>query len=257
MKYRMYVDEVGNPDLGSSDNPNHRYLSLTGVICDLDHVKNFLHPEMEKLKQKFFHSHPDEPVIFHRKEMMNAIGAFIELKDASVREAFNEKLISLLSNCQYIVITVCIDKKTHRDTYTIWRYDPYHYCLVVLLERFVLFLKRMNAIGDVLAESRGGKEDLRLKKSFHGVWENGSDFIPADLFRKYLTSKELKVRPKSANVSGLQLADLLAHPSRSEILYENGLLGRELSAFVKRIIDILNSKYDKVGSNIFGKKFIQ
>ena len=115
----------------------------------------------------------------------------------------------------------------------------------------------MNAIGDVLAESRGGKEDLRLKKSFHGVWENGSDFIPADLFRKYLTSKELKVRPKSANVSGLQLADLLAHPSRSEILYENGLLGRELSAFVKRIIDILNSKYDKVGSNIFGKKFIQ
>jgi hypothetical protein len=188
---------------------------------------------------------------------MNAIGAFIELKDASVREAFNEKLISLLSNCQYTVITVCIDKKTHRDTYTVWRYDPYHYCLVVLLERFVLFLKRMNAIGDVLAEARGGKEDLRLKKSFHGVWENGSDFIPADLFRKYLTSKELKVRPKSANVSGLQLADILAHPSRSEILYENGLLGRELPAFVTRIIDILNSKYDKIGASIFGKKFIQ
>ena len=31
-KYRMYIDEVGNPNLGSSDNPNHRFLSLTGVL---------------------------------------------------------------------------------------------------------------------------------------------------------------------------------------------------------------------------------
>ncbi len=31
-KYRIYIDEVGNPDLGSSDDPNHRFLSLTGVI---------------------------------------------------------------------------------------------------------------------------------------------------------------------------------------------------------------------------------
>ena len=28
MKYRIYIDETGNPDLDSSDNPNHRFLSL-------------------------------------------------------------------------------------------------------------------------------------------------------------------------------------------------------------------------------------
>jgi len=28
MKYRLYVDEVGNPDMGASEDPNHRYLSL-------------------------------------------------------------------------------------------------------------------------------------------------------------------------------------------------------------------------------------
>jgi len=27
MKYCIYIDEVGNPDLESADNPNHRYLS--------------------------------------------------------------------------------------------------------------------------------------------------------------------------------------------------------------------------------------
>ena len=29
MKYRLYVDEVGNPDMGASEDPNHRYLAVT------------------------------------------------------------------------------------------------------------------------------------------------------------------------------------------------------------------------------------
>ncbi|MEE8404332.1 MAG: DUF3800 domain-containing protein, partial [candidate division Zixibacteria bacterium] len=61
-KYRMYVDEVGNPDMGSSDNPNHRFLSLTGVIIELNYVKDVFHPELEKLKTKHFEAHPDEPI---------------------------------------------------------------------------------------------------------------------------------------------------------------------------------------------------
>ena len=35
MKYRIYIDDVGNPDLESSENPNHQFLSLTGVIIAL------------------------------------------------------------------------------------------------------------------------------------------------------------------------------------------------------------------------------
>jgi len=32
MKYRIYIDEVGNAGIESSDNLNHQFLSLTGVI---------------------------------------------------------------------------------------------------------------------------------------------------------------------------------------------------------------------------------
>lgn len=46
MKYRMYVDEVGNSDIEGSDNPNQRYLSLTGVICELPHVEASIYPVM-------------------------------------------------------------------------------------------------------------------------------------------------------------------------------------------------------------------
>jgi hypothetical protein len=72
MKFRMYVDEVGNNDLESSDDPLHRFLSLTGVILELDYVNTNIFPQMEKLKSKFFGSHPDEPIILHRKEVVNA-----------------------------------------------------------------------------------------------------------------------------------------------------------------------------------------
>ncbi|MBU0678970.1 MAG: DUF3800 domain-containing protein [Verrucomicrobia bacterium] len=255
-KYRMYVDEVGNPDLESSDNPNHRFLSLTGVIIELDYVKAKLRPQMEALKEKFFGSHPDDPVIFHRKELVNAKHPFENLKNHNTRTAFDSDLLSLLDHWEYTVISVCLDKKSHRDTYSTWRYDPYHYCLAILLERFNFWLNRKKSKGDVMAESRGGKEDRRLKDSFERLWQQGTEYIEPMQFQSSFTSRQLKVKPKTANVSGLQLADLVAHPSRAEILDEYGFLGRPLATFAQRIIAILRSKYDQRDGKIFGKKFV-
>jgi hypothetical protein len=157
---------------------------------------------------------------------------------------------------EYKVITVCLDKKTHKETYTTWRYDPYHYCLAVLLERFFFFLDRLNARGDVIAESRGGKEDRRLKDSFVRLWEKGTDFVSPEQFQKVFTSKQLKVKPKANNISGLQLADLLAHPSRNEILKDRGFLSREFGRFSAKVIEVLQKKYDQVDGKIYGKKFL-
>jgi len=81
MKFRIYIDEVGNPDLESSDDLNHRFLSLTGIVLELTYVEGTVHPQMEALKSRFFHHHPDDPVIFHRKEMLQSRGSFSALKN--------------------------------------------------------------------------------------------------------------------------------------------------------------------------------
>ena len=107
-----------------------------------------------------------------------------------------------------------------------------------------------------MAESRGGKEDKRLKDSFRRLWQNGTEYIPPAQFQQSLTSRELKVKPKTANVSGLQLADLFAHPSRTEILFENQLSDRPPAHFAGWIIDILSEKYDRQGDRIYGKKLL-
>lgn len=256
MKYRMYVDEVGNPDLESSDNPLHRFLSLTGVIIDLDYIRETVFPQMEELKSEYFDSHPDNPVIFHRKELVNAKHPFEILRDPVRHKKFDDDFLGLLKSWEYTVISVCLDKKTHKETYQVWRYDPYHYCLALLLERFTFFLEQHNAVGDVMAESRGGKEDTRLKASFSKLWQEGTEYISPERFHNVLTSKQLKVKPKSNNISGLQIADLIAHPSRNEILNENNLLDRPIAPFAEKIVGILQEKYYQRTEKIFGKKFI-
>ncbi len=213
MKYRLYIDEVGNSDLGSSKDPNHRYLSLTGIIIEIDYVSKTVFPAIEALKRDYFDSHPDEPIILHRKELVNQKPPFENLQDSVKQAAFNHSLLYLLQTLDYRVITVTIDKLEHNQRYQVWRFDPYHYCLTVMVERYLLWLKIQNAVGDVMAESRGGKPDIRLKDSFQRVFTNGSDFVTPEMFMTYLTSKQLKMKPKSDNIAGLQLADLIAHPS--------------------------------------------
>jgi hypothetical protein len=213
MKYRLYVDEVGNSDLNASNDPNHRYLSLTGVIMELGYVQTTVFPAVEGLKTHYFSSHPDDPLILHRKELVNKRYPFHALREPEIERQFNIDLLALLGDLNYTVITTVIDKLEHQRRYTTWRYDPYHYCLAVLLERYIFWLEQRRVVGDVLAESRGGKEDRRLKDSFERLCDNGTEYVPATKFARFLTSKQLKVKPKSNNIAGLQIADLLAHPS--------------------------------------------
>lgn len=213
MKYRLYIDEVGNSDLGSSKDPNHRYLSLTGVILNLEYVSTTVFPAIEALKRDHFNSHPDEPVTLHRKELVNKKHPFESLRDPATETAFNQSLLNLIQNLDYAVITVVIDKLEHNQRYKAWRFDPYHYCMTVIVERYVLWLKSKGAVGDVMAESRSGKEDLSLKDAFERVYTNGSDFMEPEMFVAYLTSRQLKVKIKSNNIADLQLADIVAYPS--------------------------------------------
>ncbi|GAB4407999.1 MAG: DUF3800 domain-containing protein [Anaerolineales bacterium] len=257
--YRVYIDEVGNHDMSHVDDPRYRFLSLTGVILETGYYARVVQREMEDIKRDFFSQDPDEPIIFHRKELVNKRPPFQALRDEQTEREFNGALLSALSRWEYRVVTVVLDKKAHRDRYRVWRYHPYHYCLAVLLERYVLFLKDAGARGDVLVESRGGKEDGRLKDSYRRLYERGTDYIGADLWQARLTSHELKVKPRRDNIAGLQLADLIAHASQREVLLHHGLAEDSRETFGSRISGILrDSKYlrgsggelDRYGRNL-------
>jgi hypothetical protein len=252
MKYRIYIDEVGNNDIGSSTNSNHRYLCLTGVVFDLEYVKSTLTPELEHLKTKYFNSHPDDPVIFHRKELINKKYPFKVLNDPKIEKYFNEELLSLLSSWKYKSITVMIDKLEHQNRYTTWRYDPYHYCMAIMFERYHLRLKEVGLTGDMMFESRGGKEDIRLKESYRKIFTQGTEWIKHEDIDETITSKELKIKAKSANVAGLQVADLLAYPLYRYALKYYNLKDDGRETFNEQIIEVIKPKIYKNGNKIDG-----
>lgn len=64
--YRVYIDEVGNHDLTHTEDPNQRFLSLTGIILESDYTLKIVQPELNQIKQRYFQHDPDESIIFHR-----------------------------------------------------------------------------------------------------------------------------------------------------------------------------------------------
>jgi hypothetical protein len=244
-RYRLYIDESGDHTYGEIEDPTKRYLGLTGVIIKGESYRIRFQPALEQLKQTHFPHNPDEPVVLHRTDLVNRRGPFWRLREPQNEQHFNEDLLRFLADQDYRLVTVVIDKKTHIERYGKAAYHPYHYCLAALLERYCGFLNRFNAEGDVMAESRGGAEDRQLGAAYRTLYDSGTYFHDAAFFQRVLTSKEIKLKPKSANIAGLQVADLLAYPCKQEILAARGRIEDPGEVFGKEVCRCVTPKYNR------------
>jgi len=218
--YRLYIDESGDHTYYETEDPAKRYLGLTGILVESEFYRTIFQPELELLKQRHFPHSPDEPVILHREDIVNRRGPFWRLRDPEKEKIFNEDLLQFLKQQRYCVISVVIDKNAQVRRYSEAAYHPYHYCLIAILERYCGYLNFYNARGDVLAESRGGTEDSQLKVAYKSIYEAGTYYRSPEFFQKVLTSEEIKIKPKWKNIAGLQIADILAHPCKQDILVD-------------------------------------
>lgn len=259
--YRLYIDEVGNHDMKPGLGENERFLSLFGVIVNGEQMLNQIQPDMRRLKINYFQQDPDEPVIFHRKDIVKYRRPFNSLyADKEKRRAFADEMLAHYQRWPYTAIIITIDKIAHQKTYTVWRYAPYHYCLETMLERYVLFLHYRKLRGDVMIEARGTKPDHKLADSFQRMVEKGTRHITAEIMQNCLTSKKLKIKTKKANIAGLQLADLLAHAAHYDHLADHKLVDKQNSQYARQVAAILNqSKYNRSRSGRiqgYGKKLL-
>jgi hypothetical protein len=150
-------------------------------------------------------------------------------------------MLQFYAEAPYLVITVQIDKKAHLEAYEAWHFDPYHYCMRCMIERYVMYLNTHDWCGDVMVEARFKKVDKKLKASFERIYDDGTENIPSRVVRRRLLSGQIQMKPKSENIAGLQIADGLAHPSARHMRFERE--GREqLDDFGTRVAQILLDK---------------
>lgn len=255
-RYRLYFDESGVHSYREMDSLHQRYLALCGVIFEDEEYRKF-QDAWEKMKRDFFKgSDPDEPIILHRKEIMGRSGVFSVLEDDAKRAEFDAAFLEIVRATPFVGLVVVIDKAAHLDRY---RYpaNPYHYCLVALVQRYCYWLGIRR--GDVMGESRGKVEDQQLKVAYEALYTAGDLYKRAEYYQRHLTSKEIKLKPKWKNVAGLQLADLLAHPAKQRCLIHHAVAGIREGNFGKQEADIFWQKLRKRFSGAtegYGEVFI-
>lgn len=264
MRCRLYVDEVGNGDLNAAAaDDNARYLTLCGVVTTVAYHDTRFQPELDHLKADMFGHTPARPVILHRRDVMKRQGPFAVLHDAARRSEFDQRLFALLETLPYQVITVVIDKRLHLQQYNVWRFDPYHYCMHCLLERYVRWLDDHGPdfVGDVVAEARNKNPDKKLKASFARAYSRGTDQVNAGVFQARITSSELKLSPKSENLAGLQIADALAHPLYRAMRQDRDGVQRPQD-FGSRIASMVEARkyrrspYNRANIDGYGRKWL-
>ncbi|MCE2462948.1 MAG: hypothetical protein J4F46_03405, partial [Dehalococcoidia bacterium] len=149
------------------------------------------------------------------------------------------------------IFTVVIDKLDHLANYGAAALHPYHYCLTVLLERLLGHLRSQGGIADVMAESRGGKEDNELQRVYAGLHGHGTYYLRASEFQRVLSSKDIKFRKKDHNIAGLQIADCIAAPSKLDTILGHGrTIVPGPSPYTIRLIDAIKSKYNRYGRKL-------
>ncbi len=241
MKYRLYIDESGTHHYSTSNLVKHRYLSLTGVIISAEDYQHNIMPLLSEIKQIFTDDLDNLPIL-HREDIQNKEGIFRKLEQPDLKKKFDELLLNLLTTGKYIICTIVIDKKDHLNRYNESASHPYHYCLTVLLEKYTSFLKT-RGIGDVMAEARGGVEDMALKKAYSYFYQNGTEFRSKEFIQTYLTSKDIKIKPKEMGIDGLQLADILSLPTKLYTLWAYGRQKNLSKNFNYKIIKSIQKKY--------------
>jgi hypothetical protein len=244
-RYRLYMDESGDHVYRETSETAHRFLCLLGCWFQNPDYLHF-HETLESFKERHLHHHPDNPVILHREDMINARKVFKILQDKEKREEFDADLLAIIQSANFRVVAVVIDKAALRSAYGESAAHPYHLGLGFLLQRFAGYLNHINRIGDVMAEARGGTEDLLLQESYSRVYEHGIwGVTSAGSFQSALSSRQLKLREKKVNISGLQLADLLGHPTKMWALKHYGLISEESAPFAKRLMKIIEQKFNR------------
>ena len=201
--YVVYVDESGDHSLASID-PDYPVFVLALCVFHKRHYSEKIIPAVEKLKFNYF---GHDSVVLHENEIRKQKGDFAFLSHLPTRTAFMERVSSIMDASNFILIACVVDKSRVGRGEGVTS-NPYHIALGICVEALRSFLAEKNQDQlqtHVVVECRGKKEDSELELEFRRICDGdnpGNRHLPFDIV----------FADKKTNLTGLQLADLVARP---------------------------------------------
>lgn len=236
----MFIDDTGCVKDEATNHPQRRFGGIVATIFEIDHLRLRFEPGFDLLRRRHFGERADGSLpILHLRKMKNPNphGPFAPLLTEGGRQRWERDCLRMYRLADYVVISVCVDKVAFYAAHPNWTGSIYEMLVGNAIERYFYFL-RGRGTGDVMAEATNGPLDEHLKQLYANFYEKGTDHIPAHRLRPVLASKEIKIKPKAANIAGLQFADLLASTcfSHCKRIYANG---PEFHPFSMQVADLI------------------
>lgn len=240
--YRMFIDDTGNVHSRTNNHPQNRFAGIVGVIFELDYLRTTFEPSFNRLKARHFGLRQNgETYGLHLRRMKKAETPFDCLANDCCRERWEADCFSMYSRASYSVITVCVDKVAFYAAHPNWNRGIYELLVGNAIERYFYFLRNKGSQGDVLTEACNPELDKQIDELYTKFYNNGTEHINRILLQNRLSSNKIKIKPKAANVAGLQLADLLAATcfSHCKRIYING---GDFDPFAMKVADLIESE---------------
>jgi hypothetical protein len=199
----VYADESGDHSLTSID-PQFPVFVLAFCVARKSTYIDRIVPAFQRLKFEFW---GHDGVVLHSHEIRKERGDFRILRVPETRATFLGRLSGVVQTADFMIIAAVIDKKRHVEKYT-QPADPYEIALVFCMERlqrYLINLGQAERTTHVQVECRGKAEDAKLELEFRRICD-GKNVIGK------MPNLDIRFMDKKHNSTGLQLADLVAHP---------------------------------------------
>jgi len=235
----MFIDDTGNVHSRTSNHPQNRFAGVVGVIFEMDYLHTTFEPSFNKLKGRHFGVGPDgKPPVLHLRRMKKAEAPLTHLTSECCRKRWEKDCMRMYTIAAYSVIAICVDKVAFYAAHPEWQGSVYKLLVGNAIERYFYFLRNKRSTGDVLTEATNSDLDQEIKELYSGFHANGTDHITGPTLRTRLSSNEIKIKPKSANIPGLPLADLLAATcfSHCKKIYAEG---PDYDTFAMEVADLI------------------
>jgi len=239
--YIMFIDESGDHGLSNID-INFPVFALCGVITHIDDYYK-LKADIISLKAKFW---GDKKVILHSRDIRKCDKEFQVLLNTNIKATFYNELNTIIESANYTIVSSVVHKEKYIEKYGKLGDDIYSISLSFILERAVFYL---DANADktsefyIVIEKRGNKEDKNLASHCQKILSRGTSFVTSSRFIKH--GLKFTFRDKKEDVTGLQLADLIAYPIATHCIDKE----RANPAF-----ELLKNKFYMKGNRNFGLK---
>jgi hypothetical protein len=199
-EYVIFADESGDHGVTSVNPENPVFVLVFCIFKKTDYI-SIVKQAVAKLKIDFW---GHDLVVLHNHEIRKSTGEFTFLFDEETRRIFLHSLNEMVRGIPFSIAATAIDKRylSHTPHSTNLYVLALGSCLSQTLD-FLRQKQQQQLRTHLIVESRGKPEDRDLGLAFDQI---AAQMLP----ERY--PLEIRFANKQTNSSGLQIADLVAHP---------------------------------------------